>query len=180
MANIPELLHRAFSVFCFKDSKLLLQQRALEKITFPGCWTNSCCSHPLWRPDEMIQKAHLGVRNACVRKLEHELGVATASIDINKLQFLTRIHYVAPSDGEWGEHEIDYIFIYNSPLELEPNPNEVMETRYVTRQELAEMLEDPNIPITPWFKLIAETFLFKWWDNLEQLEQFSDSEIHRL
>lgn len=45
----PEgLLHRAFSVFLFNhDNKLLLQQRALSKITFPGVWTNTCCSHPL-------------------------------------------------------------------------------------------------------------------------------------
>ena len=42
------LLHRAFSVFLFNhDNKLLLQQRALSKITFPGVWTNTCCSHPL-------------------------------------------------------------------------------------------------------------------------------------
>jgi isopentenyl-diphosphate delta-isomerase len=38
MVNINQgLLHRAFSVFLFdKDNKLLLQQRASEKITFPG------------------------------------------------------------------------------------------------------------------------------------------------
>ena len=38
MKNIDlGLLHRAFSVFLFNsDGKLLLQQRASEKITFPG------------------------------------------------------------------------------------------------------------------------------------------------
>jgi isopentenyl-diphosphate delta-isomerase len=38
MVNINKgLLHRAFSVFLFDaDNKLLLQQRATEKITFPG------------------------------------------------------------------------------------------------------------------------------------------------
>jgi hypothetical protein len=42
------LLHRAFSVFLFNsDNKLLLQQRAASKITFPKVWTNTCCSHPL-------------------------------------------------------------------------------------------------------------------------------------
>jgi isopentenyl-diphosphate delta-isomerase len=52
------LLHRAFSVFLFnKDNKLLLQQRALSKITFPGVWTNTCCSHPLhgYSPTEVDQ-----------------------------------------------------------------------------------------------------------------------------
>ena len=41
-------LHRAFSVFLFSpDGKLLLQQRAASKVTFPAVWTNTCCSHPL-------------------------------------------------------------------------------------------------------------------------------------
>ncbi|HJO84894.1 MAG TPA: NUDIX domain-containing protein, partial [Candidatus Thalassarchaeaceae archaeon] len=40
--------HRAFSVLLF-DSKgrLLVQRRSSEKITFPGVWGNTCCSHPL-------------------------------------------------------------------------------------------------------------------------------------
>jgi len=50
MVNIRagKALHRAFSVFLFNSQgELLLQQRADEKITFPGFWTNTCCSHPL-------------------------------------------------------------------------------------------------------------------------------------
>lgn len=50
MENINQgLLHRAFSAFVFRpsDGRLLLQQRASEKITFPDMWTNTCCSHPL-------------------------------------------------------------------------------------------------------------------------------------
>ena len=61
MENIKTgMLHRAFSVFIFTDGKLLLQQRADEKITFPGYFTNTCCSHPLNRPTEVIQDQHLG------------------------------------------------------------------------------------------------------------------------
>ena len=42
------ILHRAFSVFLFDEEKrLLLQKRAAHKFTFPGYWTNTCCSHPL-------------------------------------------------------------------------------------------------------------------------------------
>ena len=41
--------HRAFSVMLFDaEGKLLLQQRAASKITFPKVWTNTCCSHPLF------------------------------------------------------------------------------------------------------------------------------------
>lgn len=47
----------------------------------------------------------LGARIAARRKLEHELGIPISEIELERLQFLTRIHYLAPSDGLWGEHE---------------------------------------------------------------------------
>ena len=109
MKNINKgLLHRAFSVFIFRpsDAKLLLQQRASEKITFPNMWTNTCCSHPLDDFDvEKVEKDQLGVRVAASRKLEHELGIPKSQTPIDEFQYLTRIHYLAPSDGVWGEHE---------------------------------------------------------------------------
>lgn len=55
-------LHRAFSVFIFHPvtGKLLLQKRADEKITFPGMWTNTCCSHPLAVADELVEDNQQG------------------------------------------------------------------------------------------------------------------------
>eukprot|EP00983_Pelagomonas_calceolata_P123485 1161011-Pelagomonas_calceolata.AAC.2 len=56
-------LHRAFSVFLFDESnRLLIQQRAKDKITFPSVWTNTCCSHPLFgqQPEE-VDKPEQGV-----------------------------------------------------------------------------------------------------------------------
>jgi isopentenyl-diphosphate delta-isomerase len=109
MENINKgLLHRAFSVFVFRpsDGKLLLQQRASEKITFPDMWTNTCCSHPLDDfPEERETESQRGVKVAVSRKLEHELGVPREQSPIEDLVYLTRIHYLAPSDGMWGEHE---------------------------------------------------------------------------
>lgn len=109
MENINKgLLHRAFSAFVFRpsDGKLLLQQRASEKITFPDMWTNTCCSHPLDDfEEEKVEKDQLGVRVAASRKLEHELGIPPSQTPVDQFQYLTRIHYLAPSDGMWGEHE---------------------------------------------------------------------------
>jgi isopentenyl-diphosphate delta-isomerase len=62
MTNINKgMLHRAFSVFLFKEDRLLLQQRADTKITFPGYWTNTCCSHPLATEDEMNEHDNIGI-----------------------------------------------------------------------------------------------------------------------
>eukprot|EP00051_Salpingoeca_urceolata_P009893 m.120255 g.120255 ORF g.120255 m.120255 type:complete len:169 (+) comp16497_c0_seq4:72-578(+) len=107
MENIDKgLLHRAFSVFLFNDKgELLLQQRADEKITFPGYWTNTCCSHPLFRPEELEEDEQIGARRAAQRKLKHELGVEPEQAPLDGFHFMTRIHYKAPSDGTWGEHE---------------------------------------------------------------------------
>ncbi|EGF80656.1 hypothetical protein BATDEDRAFT_87989 [Batrachochytrium dendrobatidis JAM81] len=186
MENIDNgLLHRAFSVFIFsEDGRLLLQQRADEKITFPGYFTNTCCSHPLMIQDEMEEEQQMGARRAAQRKLMHEMGIEPHQVPLDKIHFLTRIHYLAPSDGLWGEHEIDYIFIFQGPVTVNANPNEVKSFRYVTKDELKTMFEtaaDTGIQITPWFKLIVETFLYKWWDNLDKLSAMKDAAtIHRL
>ncbi|KAJ3346181.1 isopentenyl-diphosphate delta-isomerase idi1 [Entophlyctis luteolus] len=186
MTKINEgLLHRAFSVFLFNsEGKLLLQQRADEKITFPGCFTNTCCSHPLAVQDEVEEADQIGARRAAQRKLEHELGIPIGQVPLDKLKFLTKIHYLAPSDGIWGEHEVDYIFIAQADVELAPNPNEVKSVKYVTKEELQELFataDAKGIALTPWFRLIAENFLFKWWAQLDSLDACAEpGVIHRL
>ena len=69
-------LHRAFSVFLFNsEGNLLLQQRSESKVTFPEFFTNTCCSHPLYKEEELEERGALGVKRAARRKLEHELGI---------------------------------------------------------------------------------------------------------
>lgn len=50
--------------------RLLLQQRASEKITFPNVWTNTCCSHPLfgYQPTEIDKPAD--VRNGVYARVD--------------------------------------------------------------------------------------------------------------
>jgi len=172
MENINKgLLHRAFSAFIFRpsDGKLLLQQRASEKITFPDMWTNTCCSHPLDDFEiEKVEEAQLGVRHAASRKLEHELGIPRSQTPVDEFQYLTRIHYLAPSNGMWGEHEVDYILFLTADVTVNPNWNEIRDHKYVSKEELQAMFEDPKNLFTPWFKLIARDFLFGWWDILQE------------
>ncbi|XP_076827188.1 isopentenyl-diphosphate Delta-isomerase 1 [Brachyhypopomus gauderio] len=179
------LLHRAFSVFLFNsEEKLLLQQRSDAKITFPGCFTNTCCSHPLHSPSELEERDALGVRRAAQRRLQAELGIPMEQVTPEEMTYLTRIHYKAQSDGVWGEHEIDYILFLQKDVKLQPDPNEVKSHCYVSREELREVLEKAGrgeVQVTPWFSLIARTFLFTWWDNLQNLTQFMDhARIHRM
>ncbi|RKP28892.1 isopentenyl-diphosphate delta-isomerase [Metschnikowia bicuspidata] len=187
------LLHRAFLVFLFNnDGQLLLQQRADEKITFPNMWTNTCCSHPLCVRSELgpgnffeLASAVEGVKNAAQRKLFHELGISARDCSIDAFQFLTRIHYESPSGGEdskWGEHEVDYILILQTRknIDIDPNYNEVRDFKWVSQDDLKVMFVDELLVFTPWFKLICDTLLFQWWDNLLDLSSFQDDKIHRL
>lgn len=61
---------------------------------------------------------------------------------LDEFQFLTRIHYLAPSDGMWGEHEIDYILFITAPVTVEPNPNEVGDVKWVDAAELTELMTE--------------------------------------
>lgn len=187
MTNIDKgLLHRAFSVFLFNDkNELLLQQRASEKITFPDMWTNTCCSHPLGIPGEggsNLPDAIEGVKRAAQRKLDHELGIKKEQVPIEKFHFLTRIHYKAPSDGKWGEHEVDYILFIKANVDLDPSPNEVQATQYVSADKLKQLFDDPSLKFTPWFKLICNSMLFEWWEHLDSgLEKYmNEQEIRRM
>ena len=182
-------LHRAFSVFLFNSKgKLLLQQRASEKITFPDYWTNTCCSHPLFNlQEEREMKNQSGIRTAARRKLEHELGIPQQVLDADRFIYMTRILYKAPSakgvesgETQWGEHEVDYCMFYilNEQEDAQfdeylksMNLNEVRAVKFVDSAELLNMLDVLNeqkgeIEITPWFKLICRRFLFNWWETL--------------
>jgi len=198
------MLHRAFSVFLFdQDGRLLLQQRSQKKITFSSHWTNTCCSHPVYYVDpidtetkmgipedwELEQKGNLGVLRAAQRKLWHELGIVASEVPLDKFHFITRIHYRALDgslDGIWGEHEIDYILFTTAKVKVQPRENEVADYRFVNQEELRELVataEQKGIKITPWFKLIADSFLYKWWDAWVAgcIDQHTDRDtIHRL
>lgn len=185
MHNGSSLLHRAFSIFLFNSSgELLVHRRSDAKITFPGHYTNTCCSHPLHTPEEIIEDKAQGIKVAAQRRLEFELGIPPEQALPEDLTFLTRIHYASPSDGMWGEHEMDYILFLQGDVSLKPNENEVQDVRYIKREDFSgflQKLHSNNIPVTPWFHLIAQKFLPLWWDNLDKLDKFVDHEnIYRM
>mmetsp|Transcript_8062 Transcript_8062/g.11434 ORF Transcript_8062/g.11434 Transcript_8062/m.11434 type:complete len:299 (+) Transcript_8062:141-1037(+) len=204
------ILHRAFSVFLFDaEGRLLLQRRAMDKVTFRGVWTNTCCSHPLHgylpsevdTPDDVSIGRAPGVKRAAVRKLYQELGIHPSQIQPSRFKFLTRLHYWAAdvvthgSDSPWGEHEIDYILFYqlkeNEKLGIHPNKEEVDDIKWVTKSELVDLLSDSTAKEkdgskmiwSPWFRIIVERFLAPlWWKDLALTlgtDQFVDGKIHR-
>ena len=187
-------LHRAFSIFIFDDEgRLLLQKRSRDKITFPLCWANTCCSHPLHNVDGEIEEVSdpshpdfgLGAKRAARRKIQQELGITPDQVPLSCITFMTRLHYRADLDETWGEHEVDYLLVCRPPsgtVRVRNNPNEVDQSRWFTQEELRkfcrEHAKDNDIAterggdatglerISPWFAAIEKNndLLHKWWD----------------
>ncbi|CAN8076630.1 unnamed protein product [Agarophyton chilense] len=187
-------LHRAFSMFLFDTKgRMLLQQRADEKVTFPAYWTNTVCSHPLYHPSELGEEdggdAMMGAKHAAIRKLSHELGVRKGAVSTEDLQFMTRIHYRSECEDKiWGEHELDYIFVVQKDVQVQPQPNEVQNVRFVTKNELygmfGEAKKSDSLKLTPWFTLVMDNFGWSWWDivmksGVEGLRGVQDRDIHK-
>jgi isopentenyl-diphosphate delta-isomerase len=168
------LVHRAFSFFLFDNStspsRLILQQRSTEKITYPSLWANTCCSHPLYNNIEM--QGIDGVKHAVIRRIKYELGY---ELDLD-LIYLTRIFYQArniPDDGIFGESEIDYIIIAKHKLDLlgdfRVNRNEVKEIKLATLKDCEDLVQQGVT--TPWFtRIVQEGLLAKWWSALDKQE----------
>ena len=174
-------LHRAFSLFMFnKNNELLLQQRSDTKVTFPGLWTNTCCSHPLFMSDERETKNGLGAKIAAQRKVWQEIGVPAQDCPLDQMQFISRILYYADSNEHWAEHELDYILFLKSTKEninLEANPEEVQNVMYLKKSDLTDFVQDMGSEkLTPWFKLMCDSMLPKWWESIDDLKPFVNHE----
>ena len=178
----PGVLHRAFSVLLFNTAgELLIQKRAAEKITFSGYWANTCCSHPLYNKAELELANSAGVKRAAIRKLAQELGIEN-QLSVDDFTAMTRLHYRAESDAGWVEEELDHILIAKACVTLNLNPNEVETVRWVSRDDLAELLRNQEACVAPWFRTIAEQLLPNWWpyiDDMKTLEQMADDRINR-
>lgn len=138
-AHEKGILHRAFSVFIFNTKgEMLIHRRALDKYHSGGLWTNACCSHP--RPEEPTE-------DAAHRRLNEEMGMST------ELKHCFSFVYKSAFDNDLTEHEFDHVFIGTSDVTPLPNPNEVMDWRYVSLDNLDLELEKHPEHFTTWFRI---------------------------
>lgn len=139
------LLHRAISVFVFnRKGELLLQRRQWDKYHSGGQWSNACCSHP--RPGEESA-------TAASRRLREEMGVAC------DLDYAFGFTYHVQLEPGLFEHEHDHVFIgrYDGPVN--PDPEEVSATRWVSEADLRREIEADPERFTYWFRLIYDRVL---------------------
>lgn len=83
---------------------------------------------------------------------------------------------------------MDYLLFIVRDVNVNPNPNEVADVKYVNKEELKELVRkvdggEEGLKLSPWFRLVVDNFLFKWWDHVEKgtLKKVADMKtIHKL
>ncbi|PWU14536.1 MAG: isopentenyl-diphosphate delta-isomerase [Chlamydiae bacterium] len=160
-AHFNGILHRAFSIFVFRQLgtslQLLLQQRAFGKYHSEGLWTNTCCSHA---GNDSLEKI---ARN----RLQTEMGFSC------ELHPAGSFYYKADVGNGMMEHEIDHVFVgLHNPQVVQPNPEEVQDYQWRDVETLLELSSEQRKEFTVWFFQVFELALkfikLHEWENLKE------------
>ncbi len=136
----PGLLHRAFSVYIFRNhgAEVLIQRRQPGKL-WGDVWANSCCSHPR-AGDDIDEVAH--------RRLREELGFSCPLIPVTSF-----VYQAEDPAGKGAEHE--HVTVYrgdmNPSVVVAADPTEVAEWKWVPVTELTDDMELHPDSYAPWF-----------------------------
>jgi len=141
------LRHKAISVFLIDGDRTLIQRRAMGKYHTPGLWANTCCTHPDWDEPSIV---------CARRRLKEELGIE--GVD---LAFADQVEYRADVGGGLIEHEVVDIYRATSDkaVKLALNPDEVMDTRWISFDELADGVANDPSRYTPWLRIYMKEHL---------------------
>jgi len=135
-------LHRAFTVLLFnEEGKLLLTKRSQSKMLWPNDWDGTVASHP--RESETYV-------SSAERRLPEEIGV------ICSLEYLFKFEYHVLYKDIGSENEIcgTLIGILRDSSTINLVKDEIVETKWVTVDELISELEEKPQIFCPWM-LIA-------------------------
>ena len=130
-------LHRAFSLFLFNSKKqLLITQRALNKKTFPGVWTNSVCGHV--SPGE-------AAFDAVKRRVRDELHMTATDI-----KEAAPYRYRFADKNGIVENEICPIFIGLTNEDPKPSKSEVEAWKWIDWNEFLKTIKEHPGTYSPW------------------------------
>lgn len=146
--------HRAISVFLFNaQGELLIQKRSSKKIVGALQWANTCCGN-VW-PGE--------TREACAqRRLSFELGI----INVKIVPLYTFEYHLKINEG-FSEWEIDEVFVGRFDSVCTPNPDEVADWRWISKEKLDEEIEKNTNHFAPWFLIMMDVKkMRRYWEGL--------------
>jgi len=134
-------LHLAFSCHVFDErGRILVTRRSLDKLTWPGVWTNSFCGHP--GPDESSE-------DALHRRAAAELGLVVTGVT----RAIPDFRYRAVDASGTVENEICPVYIARADSGLCPDPSEVAEYHWADALELLAAVTSTPWAFSPWLSL---------------------------
>jgi isopentenyl-diphosphate Delta-isomerase len=141
------------------------------------------------------------MRRAAVRRSFFELGIKDLQPDDMKV--VSRILYYAESCDHFAEHELDYIIFAKKDIDPSffANSDEIEEIAWVKYHDFEDFLQEQQKKadqrrltnggtaslntevdqsvITPWFRLLKEQKLMRWWKILiEEGSRFPNESHH--
>jgi isopentenyl-diphosphate delta-isomerase len=134
-------LHLAFSCHVFDaEGRVLVTRRSLQKLTWPGVWTNSFCGHP--GPDEPVE-------HAIARRAERELGLTVREIALVVPDF----RYRATDASGIVENEVCPVYRAVADSPVDPRHDEVAEYAWVEPDALQTAVLAAPYAFSPWLAL---------------------------
>ena len=146
-------LHRAFTILLFnKDGKLLLTQRSMSKMLWPGDWDGTVASHPR-QSETYVSSAE--------RRLPEELGITC------RLDYLFKFEYHVTYKDIGSENEVcgTLIGIIEDPKKIRLVEDEISAIKLVTFDDLLSDIEKSPQIFCPWM-LVALYFLSESKNNV--------------
>ncbi len=139
-------LHRAFTILLFdKEGRLLLTQRSMSKMLWPGDWDGTVASHPR-QSETYVSSAE--------RRLPEELGLAC------KLDYLFKFEYHVSYKDIGSENEVcgTLIGTVDEPRDIKLVKDEISTIRWATLDQLLSEIEKSPEIFCPWM-IVALYFL---------------------
>jgi isopentenyl-diphosphate Delta-isomerase len=139
-------LHRAFTILLFnREGKLLLTQRSMDKMLWPGDWDGTVASHPR-QSETYVSSAE--------RRLPEELGISC------KLDYLFKFEYHVPYKDIGSENEMcgTLIGIVDDPTKIKLVKEEISDIKWITLDEILNDIEQSPQIYCPWM-IVALYFL---------------------
>lgn len=146
-AHIKGVLHRAFSIVILNDKKeILLQKRDSCKYHSPGLWSNTCCSH---------QRVGETLSEATNRRLLEEMGFTCELTEIFHFIYQTKF------DNDLTEHELDHVFVGQYHGDINVNPSEVEDYKWISYDDLMKDMKENAKNYTYWFHVLMNRIEMK-------------------
>jgi len=135
--KISHIIIRLFIVSISSDNQILylVQKRGKNKTEFPEYFTDSASGHVLYKKNLNLND----IKENAKRELEEEFGISPKSI--RKIKF-----YDLNTESNNRTTEIAYTFLglvqYNTELKPNPEELEIKQSRFYTKKELINLLEN--------------------------------------